>query len=91
MARRHDLPLLPPFHSYIAFTSIDPARNRRRAYRIVIVPMDRAYAVVTYRGRVSGTQQVLIEPCTTWEAAMELAERRAHDRLLHGYTVESAA
>lgn len=52
--------------------------------------MNSAYAVLTYRGRVGGTQRVLIEPCSSLEAAEELAAKRAHDRLLHGYTVEAA-
>jgi predicted DNA-binding WGR domain protein len=91
MARvRRTVPPLPPFHHFIAFSSIDAARNRARFYRLVISSMEHGWVVVSYRGRVHGTQQVLVEPCATQEEAMMLAARRCHDRLLHGYSVIAA-
>jgi predicted DNA-binding WGR domain protein len=80
------LPLIPEHWRWLEFQKIEPP-NAKRFYRIEIAPTANGWAVVTYRGRIGQHPRALIETFASHELAVERALKRAHDRLLHGYSV----
>lgn len=80
------LPLIPDRWQWLEFQKVEPP-NTKRFYRIEIAPTASGWAVITYRGRIGQEPRPLIETFASRDYAVERALKRAHDRVLHGYSV----
>jgi hypothetical protein len=80
------LPLMPPDWRWATFEKIAPP-NCRRSYRIEIRESSEGWAVMTYRCRIGHMPRPMEEHCSSLKEARSIADKRAHDRLLHGYAL----
>lgn len=87
--RALQLPLMPEQWHWATFEKIAPP-NCRRYYRIEIQQIPSGWAVITHRGRIGQTPRPMVELATSPEEARSIAQKRAHDRFLHGYALADA-
>lgn len=85
MARRRS-PSLPEWQDTLAFTLVDPERNRYRSYHLRLTrDLFGNWAIIRTWGRIGKYRREQVDYFRTVDEAMEHATRLGRRRLLHGY------